>query len=188
MLTRARDTDLSAITELMNVAFRGTGPAASWNTEADIIDGNRTNEALLRAELAEKPQATLLVWRANPTGSVHGCVLLEPAADKTWYLGSLTVDPRLQKSGFGRRVLAAAEQWASEHGANTMRLTVVNVRNTLIAWYQRRGYRLTGEMQPFPYADHRFGTPRRDDLAFIVLEKPLRERNPCSPTSLSSSI
>ena len=54
-----------------------------------------------------------------------------------------------------------------------MRLTVVNVRATLIAWYERRGYRLTGESQPFPYEDQRFGAPRRDDLEFVVLEKPV---------------
>ena len=179
MLTRAGDSDLSAIVEMMNVAFRGTGPVASWNTEADIIDGNRTNEVLLRGELAEKPEATLFVWRAKETDSITGCVLLEPTADKTWYLGSLTIDPRLQNSGFGRTLLAAAEQWAFDHGANAIRLTVVNVRDTLIAWYERRGYALTGETQPFPYGDRRFGTPRRYDLAFVVLEKSIRL--PASP-------
>lgn len=50
-------------------------------------------------------------------------------------------------------------------------MTVVNVRDTLIAWYVRRGYRLTGEREPFPYGDNRFGTPLRQDLHFEVLEK-----------------
>ena len=52
-------------------------------------------------------------------------------------------------------------------------MTVVNVRDTLIAWYQRRGYALTGETKPFPYDDKRFGTPLRDDLYFVMLEKPV---------------
>jgi len=52
-------------------------------------------------------------------------------------------------------------------------MTVVNIRDTLIAWYQRRGYVLTGETRPFPYGDSRFGEPRRDDLSFVVLEKHL---------------
>jgi hypothetical protein len=42
----------------------------------------------------------------------------------------------------------------------------------LIAWYVCRGYAVTGETRPFPYGDPRFGLPRRDDLYFVVLEKP----------------
>jgi hypothetical protein len=52
-------------------------------------------------------------------------------------------------------------------------MTVVNLRDTLIAWYERRGYAPTGETEPFPYGDARFGAPRRDDLAFVVLRKRL---------------
>lgn len=66
-------------------------------------------------------------------------------------------------------LLAAAERWARERGAARVRMTVVNVRDTLIAWYLRRGYAPTGETAPFPYGDERFGTPLRDDLAFVVL-------------------
>ena len=54
-----------------------------------------------------------------------------------------------------------------------MRMKVVSVRDTLTAWYERRGYHLTGETSPFPYGDTRFGSPRRDDLCFVVLEKSL---------------
>ncbi len=52
-------------------------------------------------------------------------------------------------------------------------MTVVNVREVLIAWYLRRGYHKTGETNPFPYGDDRFGKPLRDDLNFVVLEKNL---------------
>jgi hypothetical protein len=52
-------------------------------------------------------------------------------------------------------------------------MNVVNVRDALIAWYLRRGYRKTGEAEPFPYGDARFGAPLRDDLRFLVLEKDL---------------
>jgi len=53
---------------------------------------------------------------------------------------------------------------------------VVNARDTLIAWYVRRGYRLTGETLPFPYDDRRFGSPRRDDLTFVILDKTIAGR------------
>ena len=52
-------------------------------------------------------------------------------------------------------------------------LNAVNVRKVLIAWYLRRGYHKTGETEPFPDGDDRFGAPLRDDLSFLVLEKNL---------------
>ena len=73
----------------------------------------------------------------------------------------------------GRTLLHAAEAVAERKGARRIRMTVVNIRDTLIAWYARRGYDLTGETRPFPYGDRRFGDPLRDDLAFVVLEKAL---------------
>jgi len=175
MLTRATDSQIPAIVQLINVAFRSTGPGSSWNSEADIIEGNRTTEELLRAELRENSEVALFVWRAHSAGAIQGCVSLEATTDRVWHLGTLSVDPRLQNSGFGKRLLTAAEDWAVEHGARVMRLKVVNARATLIAWYLPRGYRLTGETQPFPYGDTRFGTPLRDDLAFVILDKQLRE-------------
>jgi hypothetical protein len=51
---------------------------------------------------------------------------------------------------------------------------VLNVRGTLLAWYERRGYKLTGESHAFPYQDNRYGVPQRPDLAFLCLEKNLR--------------
>jgi hypothetical protein len=73
----------------------------------------------------------------------------------------LTVSPARQSRQLGRTILAAAEAIAADRGARRMRMTVVNLRDTLIAWYQRRGYALTGETEPFPYDDRRFGTPTR---------------------------
>ncbi|WP_263374358.1 GNAT family N-acetyltransferase [Granulicella aggregans] len=172
-LRRALTTDLAALATLMNTAYRGTGPNASWNTEARYLDGDRTSEAALKEDLAAKPESFLLIAEEDSQPPLRGCVWLEPQSDETWYLGSLTVDPTLQKSGLGRTLLASAEQWAKERGARTIEMHVINVRDTLIAWYERRGYRLTGETHPFPYGDNRFGTPLRNDLAFVVLDKQL---------------
>lgn len=85
----------------------------------------------------------------------------------------LTVKPDIQDSGFGRQLLAAAEDFAKKHGARRMRLSVVHKRAELIAWYERRGYARTGETEPFPYGDDRFGRPIREDLFFEILEKVL---------------
>jgi ribosomal protein S18 acetylase RimI-like enzyme len=171
LLNRAVEADYAAIIDLANVAFRGTGVLASWNSEADFIEGQRLNESLLREDLAAKPDAQLLTYRDDPNGALLGTVWLEPKEDDVWYLSLLTVRPDLQNRQVGRTLLAAAEDYTKKRGARRIRLSVVNVRKTLIAWYERRGYLSTGETQPFPYGDERFGRPLRDDLRFVLLEK-----------------
>jgi ribosomal protein S18 acetylase RimI-like enzyme len=172
-LAPAADADVPAIVALMNAAYRGAGAAPGWSTEVGHIAGDRTTAPLLRADLAAKPQAVFLVWRDASDTMLKGCVWLEPLGDGAWYLGSLAVAPRLQEGGLGRALLCAAEQWVRERGGQRVRMSVVNVRDGLIAWYLRRGYRDTGETEDFPYGDNRFGTPLRDDLRFVVLEKEL---------------
>ena len=174
MFEPATDADLAELAALMNRAYRGAREAA-WNNETAYLSGDRTSEALLREEVAGSPSARLLKWIEGDDPAPRGCVWLEPLDAGTWYLGSLCVDPDRQQSGQGRTLLAAAEAWARGRGAARVRMSVVNVRYTLIAWYVRRGYRPTGENAPFTYGDDRFGTPLRDDLAFVVLEKDLQD-------------
>ncbi len=170
MYKTVRDDEVPAIVALMNRAYRGVG---TWSTEAGYLAGDRTTTELLLADLAAKPAASLMKWVEEQTDQLCGCVWLEPRGDGTWYLGSLAIDPDRQNSGLGRAMLSAAERWVTERGGNRVRMCVVNVRDALIAWYLRRGYHKTGETHPFPYDDHRFGIPLRDDLCFVVLEKEL---------------
>jgi predicted N-acetyltransferase YhbS len=167
-LQPATEADHPEIIALTNRAYRATGPQASWNVES-MIEGDRLNEGLLREDLAAKPDAHLLTWREDG-GELLGHVWLEPADDDAWYLGLLTVRPDRQDAKLGRTLLATAEDFARARGARRVRMSVVNVRHTLIAWYERRGYALTGETEPFPQG---FGRPLRDDLCFVVLERDL---------------
>jgi GNAT superfamily N-acetyltransferase len=169
-LTVASDADVPAAVSLINLAFRGRGADAGWSIEAEYIDGTRTNEEMLREDMAAHPDAALLLWH-EADNTLLGCVWVQPEKHGVWYIGSLAIAPREQKGGLGRKLLAAAEDWALTRGAHEIRMTVVNVREALIAWYARRGYLPTGETKPFPYGDTRFGTPKRDDLCFIVLSK-----------------
>ena len=173
MLTHATETDHAAIVDLANAAYRGTGATQSWNVETGVIEGQRLSLDLLREDIAAKPDAHLLVWRDNALAGLLGCVWLEPKFEGVWYLGLLAVQPDSQKQQLGRTLLAAAEQFARERGAHHIRMTVVHLRETLIGWYERRGYRRTSEAEPFPYEDERFGRPLRDDLHFVVLVKDL---------------
>jgi predicted N-acetyltransferase YhbS len=162
--------DLPEVVALINRAYRGN---EGWAIEAKVMEGERISLTGLRKQLAAKPEALQLVWKDEGDGTLLGSVWLEPVQDAAWYLGLLCVRPELQEKQLGRRLLAAAEETAKERGAHRMRISVINVRDTLIAWYERRGYVRTGETQAFPYGDERFGRPMRDDLHFVILEKAI---------------
>ncbi len=186
-LTPITPADYAAVTELANLAYRGGGTNAGWNSEASLIEGPRLTEDRLKEDLAVKPNAHLLLYRDSSEGPILGTIWLEPTSSETWYLGLLTIRPELQNRSLGRTLLAAAETFARKRGAHVMRMTVVNVRDTLIAWYERRGYIRTGETQPFPYGDDRFGRPLRNDLAFVVLKKNLPAESDTNPALLDAT-
>jgi GNAT superfamily N-acetyltransferase len=173
ILKRATEADHEAIVELANLAYRAKGPGASWNSEGDFLTGDRLTDARLKDDLAEKPEAWLLTYRDVEDGPLLGTVWLEPLPDGVWYLGLLTVRPALQNRQLGRGLLAAAEEFVRGRGGVRVKMSVINIREPLIGWYERRGYGLTGETLPFPYGDKRFGEPQREDLSFVVLEKGL---------------
>jgi ribosomal protein S18 acetylase RimI-like enzyme len=168
----ATDTDLDAIAALVNSAYRGDSSRAGWTTEADYLEGQRTDAERLREQLAATPGAVMLLLR-DDEGALLGSVWLEPRGVDVWYLGMFTVRPDLQARGLGRILLDASEQLAAARGARRMRISVIQLREPLIAWYERRGFRATGETVPFPYGDPRNGIPLRDDLQLLVFEKPL---------------
>ena len=173
ILHDAVEADYAEIIDLANVAYRKTGPGSSWNSEEGLIAGQRLTDSLLRDEFAHKPDAHLLIYRETPEGPLLGIVWLEPKDSTTWYLGLLTVRPDQQARGLGKTILAAAEDFVRAHGGTRIRMTVLHVRETLISWYERRGYTLTGETEPWHYDDERFGKALRDDLYFVLMGKSL---------------
>jgi ribosomal protein S18 acetylase RimI-like enzyme len=170
-LFEAESADLAAIAELVNSAYRGDVSRQGWTTEADYVGGQRTDPQVLARDLAADPRARLLVLRDGAGEPPLGCVMLKPAGDGAWYLGMLTVRPDIQDRQLGRTMLEGAEAYAKAQGAGRIRISVVQVRDTLIAWYERRGYAATGATLPFPYDDPEIGEPMRDDLHFVVMEK-----------------
>jgi ribosomal protein S18 acetylase RimI-like enzyme len=163
--------DIPALHALIESAYRGESSRAGWTTEADLLDGQRTDPDDLADILADPKQVLLTAWRG---GELVGCILIADRGEGTGYFGMLSIRPTLQGGGLGRRLVEAAHAaMADRFGARRVRISVLPQRETLIAWYQRLGYRLTGDTLPFPYGNPRFGLPKRDDLYFVVMEREL---------------
>lgn len=170
-LQMAQGHDLPDICELVNSAYRGESSRQGWTTEADFLDGQRTDIATLALELKK---GNILCLRDELTQQLLGCVFLgKPEPGGSVYLGMLTVRPDQQAGGLGRELLRGAEEFARAHGGSKVLLGVLQVRASLMAWYERRGYRRTGEIKHFPYGDKRFGIPLRSDLHFVFFDKAL---------------
>ncbi|AZS88954.1 GNAT family N-acetyltransferase [Streptomyces griseoviridis] len=166
----ATDADVDALVALIESAYRGDSSRAGWTTEADLLQGQRTDPQGVLAVI-ESPDSRLLVVERD--GRRVACCQLEHRGDHA-YFGMFAVSPALQGAGLGKIIIAEAERAARESwGAREMHMTVISVRDDLIAWYERRGYRRTGRTTPFPYGDERFGIPLRDDLRFELLIKEL---------------
>lgn len=163
--------DISALHALIESAYRGDSAKQGWTHEADLLGGQRTDAEALGEMIADPAQRIVV---ATSEGAPIGCVAVTDKGDGRAYLGLLTVDPALQAAGLGRALLAEAERVAgATFAATIMEMTVIVQRAELIAWYERRGYALTGERRPFHYGDERFGLPVTDALEFVVLAKAL---------------
>ena len=184
----ATSADVDAIVALVESAYRGEASKAGWTTEADLLDGRRTGPDEVSACIGRPRSRMLLAERPSilrqaqderspgQAGALLACAhVAEESCDDgshAGYFGMFSVHPGLQGAGIGKAVLAEAERIVRDDWRlPAMRMTVIDVRDELIAWYQRRGYRRTGITRPFPYGDARFGLPKRDDLRFEVLEK-----------------
>ena len=166
----ATDADIDAIVALVTSAYRGDASRAGWTTEADLLDGARIDPDVLRGDIARDGSRVVLAER---DGALLACAHVAIDGD-AGYFGMFSVVPGLQGGGIGKQVLAECERIVrDEWRLPAMRMTVIDVRDELIAFYERRGYRRTGILKPFPYGDARFGAPKRGDLRFEVLEKVL---------------
>ncbi len=165
--------DIDDIVALVQSAYRGESSRKGWTTEADLIDGQRTDAGLVR-EVLERPGAQILLAE---TDRLVGCAEI---ADFTGpgggtYFGMFAVDPALQGRGIGGAILDEIERVAREdRHSDRLVLVVISLRSEMVDLYLRRGFVPTGDMHPFPYGEERYGVPRRDDLELLEMAKDLR--------------
>lgn len=155
---------MPSLRALVEAAYRGNSARRGWTHEADLLDGDRTSDAELGAAIADPARRVLLAERG---GALIGSVTVTDLGGGTAYMGMLCVDPALQADGLGRTLIAEIETTAvRDFGTHTMEMTVVDARAELIAYYERRGYRQTGERRPFPL-------PLPVDYSMVVLQRAI---------------
>jgi GNAT superfamily N-acetyltransferase len=164
----ATTTEAAAIAALVNRAYRPAGDTPGWTHEAHLVEGDRVSESGVRGLI--QPGSVVLIAREGD--AIIACVHVE-ARGTSAYIGMLTTEPARQAGGLGKQMLAAAERWAAAHfKAGTLCMSVLERRTDLLAYYERRGYRRTGNSEPF-HAHCGVGTLREAGLRVLELAKPV---------------
>jgi len=167
----ANTADLTAITALLNSAYRGESSKQGWTHEGHLIDGDvRTNEETLQKVIQQ--ENSILLKYVNEEQKIIGCVNLQQHAEKV-YLGMLSVSPKLQGAGIGKQLLKAADEYAGQLRCKAIYMTVISLRAELIDWYMRHGYQDTNERIPF--IENSLTGRHLQPLEFMVLEKTIAQ-------------
>ena len=166
----ATAADILELVELINAAYRNPGDKPGWTDERRLLEGPRTDSASLTSEMEG---GRYLIAKERDDSPIVACARITPEDDGAWYVASIAVKAAQQGCGWGRRLLDEIARRARSANVWTLRITVINLREELIACYERRGFVRTGETEPFPYHDPRVGRPLRGDLVLVKLEMPL---------------
>lgn len=162
-IRRAGPADAAALKALIEGSYRGSSARRGWTHEADIVEDERIGKGEL-ASMLDDPLVHLLI--AEQDSQPTGCIAVTDKGMGRAYFGLLCVDPPMQSSGLGSRLIREAEDLARWLGARIMEISVIEDREELIAMYRRKGYRDTGQREPFP-------APQPRPLHFRLFEKRL---------------
>jgi len=154
------------LADLINRAYRDSDGDRRWTTEKHLVDGPRIGQEDVIALMREADSAMLAGFEAD---ELVCCLSLKRMGDILEF-GTFAVAPPRQGRGLGKQLLAYAEQ-VSQTGIRCYQVAVVNRNESLIHFYQKQGYRLNGEILPYPAT--LTNRPKVDGLALVVLQKPV---------------
>ncbi len=143
---RAISADAEDISLLINSAYRGDSARAGWTNEADLVDGLRTTVEEVKTLIHSAEDFFLLSFSND---SLMACVHVKESMSE-YSFGMISVEPQSQNQKIGARLLDALEQEAKRQKKTMIRLDVIHLRKELIAYYERRGFSLTGKEVDFP--------------------------------------
>ena len=183
LFRKAVASDADAIAAIVNSAYRGESSRKGWTTEADLLEGARTNSTEINELISANGSAILLAETATntvvnpiPPATIIGSVHLSKTDDDggcAGYFAMFAINPDLQAGGIGKQMIREAELFVQrEWNARKMVMEVIPVRNELIAFYERRGYQLTGKVKPFP-VNPELWSPKASALQLAQMEKRL---------------
>ncbi|MDO8931155.1 MAG: GNAT family N-acetyltransferase, partial [Rhodocyclaceae bacterium] len=153
------ESDANDIASLVNRAYRPVTSMRGWTHEAHLVAGDRISPAQIQTLLRSGP--TVLVMYRN--GTIVACVHVQGDASGAW-IGMLATEPAWQAQGLGKCMLQYAETFTAEHfKAIVVRVAVLAARPELIAFYERRGYARTGQIEDYP-VDEEIGKPLVEGL------------------------
>lgn len=156
----------AAIADLVNKAYRPDAGSRGWTHESGLVEGTRTSPEQVRQQLS--PKSPMLVAIRND--EIVACVQITNDASDCW-IGMLATHPSEQNSGIGKKMLMAAESYATAQFApKRLMMAVLSSRAELLGYYQRRGYQLTGQISNYPI-DAGVGTPLVSGLQVLELSK-----------------
>jgi predicted GNAT family N-acyltransferase len=171
-LSRATIDQAEALVALMERAYRGDASRKGWTSEADLIDGPRTNVAEMSKAIADPK--SYLVSACDASGRLIGCAGITQESAPSCTFGKFAVEPTLQGSGLGKALLEEAERIAATlFGASMMTMTVIDGRRELEAFYERRGYARTGKAVLMANIHHAPGMTKGADLILNEFAKAI---------------
>lgn len=167
-LRLANEKDSEDIAGLVNRAYRPSAQEAGWTHESNLVAGERISSA----QVLSMFQARSVILLLCEASTIVACVHVQ-GGDEHAYIGMLATDPARQANGLGKQMLRHAEQYAHEQFGNTVfNMSVISSRPELLAFYERRGYALTGEVEEYPLTAG-VGQPMVQGIHVLSLSKQL---------------
>lgn len=159
----ARPRDVDAVLPLAEATVPGF-VSGLWSRLAEAGEsprdfGRRAQRAFIDdgdtvvADLSGRIAAMLICYpmAEKPNPHVPGMdemllplMTLFAQAAGSWYLHGIATDPAFAGQGLASRLMQTAEAWGRAEGRTRISLLVIDINTHAMAFYERRGYRVTG--------------------------------------------